>query len=413
MIVTFWGGLLLGALLAQADADFGARVRQDVDQLKDDDPGVRQRAANRLAQLGASALPSLEPFLKGDNLDLRGQVRGVIEQIYATDPLYLVRRPNRLVSVALKDAPVPRAIDDLFKPFNVRPNTYRDGVIPLSQWEPITLNLEGATFWQACQAFAKSTATEMEVDSSDGVIFRRPSKTERPAFFTRGPYFLVAKAIRNEGKARLQVCGYPEPGWFLPTATLSIDSIDGSDGRSYRSAFTPLEKSSSFHHGSSFAPACRVAKSEDLPAGVSLSVRGSLVLELPTRVEAIICRPEDLKPPATTTISGSKITLSKLQIDEGGYSYSLDHDGPKDWKAPPAKSFLERFQIILADDQGPLLCPGTCGYAGKGSMSVSSGWPLRQFWRPATRFCLVRILDVEQVTLPYEIQGIELTGPEK
>jgi hypothetical protein len=307
-------GLFLGAVLVQSDPDLGTRIRKDVDQLEDDDPGVRRQAADRLAQWGARALPFLEPLLQGDDLDLRGQVRGVIEQIYATDPLFLVRRPNRTVSAALEDAALARAFDDLFKPFNVRPSIYRRGGLLEEQWDPITLNLEGSSFWQACQAFAKSTETQVEFESlEDGLIFKPPSKTERPAVFTKGLSILVGKAIRDEGKTRLQVCGYPEPGWLLPAAMLSIDSIDGSDGRSYRSAFTPPEKSSPSQHGSSFTPACQIAKNEDLPAGVRLSIRGSMILELPTRVEAILCRAADLKAPATYTISGVKIIMNKCR----------------------------------------------------------------------------------------------------
>jgi hypothetical protein len=411
-----WCCFLQVSLLLQSDPDLGTRVKHEVERFKADDPDERAQAAKNIVLLGAKALPLLEPYLKAEDLELKNQVRAAIERIYETDALYLVRRPKRLISVTLKDAPRSRAVEELFRPFNVRPQVRSKDLVSRDPEALINLKVEGATFWQACQALAKSTGTEIDFESFDELVFSPPSGSGRPASFTRDNCLIIGKAVRVEDKVRLTVHGHLERGWLLPSAKLTIDALEGSDGKSYEGAFVQPERKQddSRTAWSSFTPVVRIASKEGLASGVTLTVRGTLLLELPTQVEAVEIRPEALKLPASYTVSGSTILLKKLRVGEEGYSYSLGHEGPKAWKAPAGQSFLDGFQIIMANQRGPLVHVGTCGYAGSASMSISSGWSSRlAWWQPPTRFCLVRILEVEQVTLPYELRGIEITESEE
>jgi hypothetical protein len=362
-------------------------------------------------------LPFLEPFLKAEDLELKNQVRATIERIYETDPLYLVRRPKRMVSVTLKDVPRSRAVEELFRPFNVRPPLRSKSIISEEPPGLVTLKLEGATFWQACRALAKATKTEISFESFDQLELKPAAKSQRASIFTQDNCLIDGRAMRIENGVRLGIHGYLEPGWLIPTATLTIDLVEGSDGRSYQTAFRLPDKESSSgerNGWSSFTPECRFARKEDLPAGITLSVRGSLTLELPTKVEAIQCRPPDLKLPATYTASGCNILLKELKISEEGYSYSLTQHGPRNWKAPVGKPFHDGFLIVFANDRGPLVHVGSCGYGGEANMSVSSGWSSHlEFWQPPTRFCLLRILEIERVTMPYELRDIEIAESEQ
>jgi hypothetical protein len=402
----------------QVNSESSEVIRRCVERLTADDPEVRGRASKDLVQLGAIALGELEPYLKSDNLELRNQVRGTIERIYETDLLFLARRPTRRVSVELKGAPLATAVDSLFRPFNVCPEFDRFMLKPeLEDSKAVTVNLHEASFWEGCRALAQSTGAELAFGFLGDLEFRRRSKVEKPALFTRDFTLLIAKAIRTRDNVRLGIEGHLEPGWLVPSARIVIEQISGNDGKSYLSVFGPSEKPLPAEgrrpDWASFTPEHRIAPKDDVPLGITFSVKGTLILELPTQVEGIQCRPKDLTLPVSYTISGCTLTLTKVRVDEKGYAWALHTKGPKDWKAPQGKSFLEGFEIVLANDRGPLSNPGGCNYAGEGSGGVQSGWAApREFWSPPNRFCLVRILAVEQVKIPFEIREIEVTDPE-
>lgn len=141
-----------------------------VERLRDEAPDVRAEAADRLRDLGAEALPALEPLRDASDPELRGRVRRLLREIGLDATLRLFYRPGRPVSLGLQDVPAAEAAkawsEQAGEPVRIGP----DGLPGR-----VTLRAEAVPAWEALERLCRAApALTWSIEGEDLVLEGRP-----------------------------------------------------------------------------------------------------------------------------------------------------------------------------------------------------------------------------------------------
>jgi len=375
--------------------DIETTVSELIGHLRDDHPDVREAAQRKLVALGHAAIPFLQSHSGSPEVEIRGQIADAIRKIRFMDPLYLVRAPDRRVTLDLKGVPLLAAHEAVFKDFPMHPVLDRGAMKQGRQ--AITLKLDRATYWEAVQAFAAAAGVLFDPtweQFSD--VDTKPRTYSRP----NGPFLFSAESKWEGDELRLGIHLHLDGGWQPVSTDFAFKSIDTATGESLLETFARPEPPLS--HG---IDAELKAKAAGLKKGARLSVRGSVRATLPTRVEAVEFRAAGFQGPQERTLGHCRFTLSRLEVrGDKNLSFDLLSVGRIVAEPPADKSFLAETWWFIADDEGHSVNPMRQVVYEKGE---SKGTQLGFSKGPTpTRLVLLRPLEVEQQELRLEIDGI-------
>ena len=97
------------------------RVQRLVAQVEANLFGEADDAVAQLAAVGRMGVPFMNEELKAAGEKSRPILARALEAVYAADPYYWVRAPDRRVSARLKSASRQAACEELFRGFPIRP----------------------------------------------------------------------------------------------------------------------------------------------------------------------------------------------------------------------------------------------------------------------------------------------------
>ncbi len=396
-------------MLQQGDPsqDLAARVRDLVLHLESETVGEREKAVEALGRLGHPALPFLRTHAAAVDPDaeVRARIEEAIERVHHTDPIFLVRAPDRRVTVGLRDAFLGDATHEIFRGYPLVPRLDRNLEDDRTTF---SLSLKGATFWEAIAAVEERARA-----SFGGGEFHRPQEWEREWPSKPVGIYRFTALPKDAGAAvEIRVAMMFEPGWRPVYFGYEPADIEVEGGKRLGDLSVPRRewKGSEFCYsdsGLTWAELDRIMiPKADLLKGGRVILRGAARVTFATKVEALEYLAEGFKGPVERRVGDCTIVLKDFKVDARGASGTFDTEGPDRWEPPADKPFLSHFWRFLDDGKGNARDEGCLRYVGR----VESGfgnreWPFRG--KPV-RLTLVRPVEVETVEIPLEIALVPL-----
>ncbi len=387
--------LLVAFLSACAGArsqETSARVADLLQRLKSEDPKERIRATEELGRLGRRAIPLLESQQAGDP-EVRFRIDQAISKIRNTDPFFLVHSHERRTSTTIKEETLANAHAWAFSAFPVAVELSdalgRPG--PAS----VSLTLDKANLWEVAERFALASGTSLDADGNAGVRLVEGKQAATMRIRRQGRFLASA---RSAGR-RIVVKLHAEPGLQPVRVSFELKEASTSDGRSLRNRTTA--DSVRLQYGAPF-PAATLSvltlPEEKLPAGTTLRIEGTAVVDLAKEIDAVEFR-RDGRVPETRSLGDSRLTVSDFAAEGSSFKVTLSVAG--------ARGATQSAWLIVADDDGRSLTIGTVALGGSTEQSLQGAW---NWSRPATRLCMVRAVEVESVQVPVVLEGVAVGG---
>jgi hypothetical protein len=162
--------LLLALLAPQAE-----RVPQLVEKLSGDAIDVREEAAAALVDLGADAVAPLEALAKTGDAERRGRIAEILKEIARNGVLRKTWRPARRIHASWKALPVAKAVEELAAALGEE-FSGADGLEGA-----VTLDLQGATVWQALDALSRASPAFTWAPQGEAVALKASKRPPYPA----------------------------------------------------------------------------------------------------------------------------------------------------------------------------------------------------------------------------------------
>ena len=387
---------LLAALFSNAQ-DLPSTIESQVRRLSTEDPAEREAAVTELVKLGREALPLLErQATVAGSAEAKDGLARAVRGILLSDPLFLVRPPERRVTVRLEGVPASDALEAVFRPFPKSPQP--DSKAPQAWQEKkssVTLSLQDARFWEAVVRFAEASGTFVRFDGSDEIEYsveRGSGSHSKPA-----AAHVVSGAIRKTSDGlELDLRLHTEPGWNLESSGVGVAAIEIVGGKSPLGDFDPGPREEARAFKVSFK-----MKAGSLPSGTKLRVKGTAWVRAVTRVEGAVVRSQGFPGQRELTAGDYTLVLGELRSEGGSLSYKLKvTGGPKPGvdKSPQAALWH-----LIADDSGRVENP--IRQVGASNSSCPLGLNGGRRGTP-TRLGFLRPLEFERLELPFTIEGV-------
>ena len=388
---------LLAALLANSQ-DLQSRIESQVRRLSAEEPAEREAAVTELVKLGREALPLLERRAAAAGpVEVKDGLARAVRGILLSDPLFLVRPLERRVTVRLEGVPAQEALDAVFRPF---PKTPFAGSKARQAWQEkkhgVTLSLQNAGYWEAVERFAEASGTFVRFDGYEDIEYHVERGGGGHSRLSAAHW--VSGAIRRDTVfLELALKLHTEPGWNLESSGTRVEAIEIVGGRSVLGDFAPGAREESRAFDVAFK-----AKSDSIPSGARLRVRGTAWVQAVTRVEGVVVRPQGFSGKRELTVGDYTLVLGELRSDGGSLSYNLKVTGGP--KPEAGKSLQGDLWHLIADDSG--LVENPIRQAGASSTSCTLGLKGGRRRTAPTRLGFIRPLEVERSEFPFTIEGI-------
>jgi hypothetical protein len=203
---------------------------------------VREKAQDRLAELGGAAEPQLRQARAAGDSQTRLGAERVLQQIAAARKL-----GPTLVSLHVEGAPPQKVFEDLSRQAHVPILPAQENLWGRREWPPLTLDLDGRPFWEAMRrACAAAGLRPLYVggDEEPGRIVLAADVTgdmKSPAAFS-GSFMVLATGVTRRiptqenaaaSDVELQCTFYGDPKWRILSHPdeVKIDQVVDGHGR--------------------------------------------------------------------------------------------------------------------------------------------------------------------------------------
>lgn len=167
--------LMVFGLLAPAQDN--PRVKELIEQLRDDAIDVREGAAEALEELGPAAIPGLQELRSSPDAELRGRAEGILKAIGEQATLKKHWRKGARITAEYAGAPVATVLGDLAR---MASDTFVYDAAELS--DPVTMRLQGATMWESLHTLSRAAPALTWTIENDALVF---AKKRRPPYPSR------------------------------------------------------------------------------------------------------------------------------------------------------------------------------------------------------------------------------------
>jgi len=128
-----------------------SRIRELIDRLLDEEIGVRQKAAEQLAEFGAAAVPALEGLTGSPDLELRARAASILKSISENKVLSRHWRRGPRITLDFENSPAARVLEELARQggdaFKFDAAAFQD---------PLRLKVKDSSFWDALDALCRA-----------------------------------------------------------------------------------------------------------------------------------------------------------------------------------------------------------------------------------------------------------------
>jgi hypothetical protein len=402
--------ILLLAIFAFQDAD---RLVRD---LGDDDPGVRERAGQRLLDMGPPALTPLKSREKDPDPELRERVLALVSEIGRQERLRALRPKPLKLTLSLNDSLVEEAVRAVLSPYGLQSSFA--GQISFLKTRKVTLKLKDALFWEAFDALCKEAGITVDFFTCFGICFRDgQGGVQAIPHGDVGEFRITASHVilhRNKNYV-IQAVQYAPPTYrALSQRMVDVTFVD-DDGRTVQ--MRPRDHNLEEFHNSERNPGSlmghllwegRLESPPEVTDWSKVELKGIIVRTFPRDLERFAALFPGEGEPAILTAHGMNVTACWRKAPHVGKPPRERWIVTVEWKdAKSEKTYL----VWLEDAQGRWLVDG-CGIeTGKkenmtGKRTIDG---LGAGATPPNRMVLVSIEGEEEIRTQFTIKG--LGGP--
>jgi hypothetical protein len=153
-----------------------SRIRDLIDQLLDDDIGVREKAAAELADYGKAAVPALEKLRASQDVELRSRASSILRSITENEIVGRHWHRGPRITMDFEGAPVARVLEELARQAK---DTFKFNAAALQ--EPVTVKVKDASFWDALEAVCRAAPALTWEGDGDALSFTPKRRPPYPA----------------------------------------------------------------------------------------------------------------------------------------------------------------------------------------------------------------------------------------
>lgn len=398
----------LAALLALSmPQDPVEQARRLVEQLRSESLEEREKAAQKLVELGAAARPEVEKALKHEDPEVRACAQTILERIAQRERLDALRKGRKPLTLELKDEPFAEALRKVLGHFGMT-SIQHDKALEARR---VSLRLEGATLWQAFDTFCAASKSRLQqVTHAQGWrLVDESARGQWVSTFDLGDIRLFAApdGAQKEGDGPwenvLSIRALLPPGAFLSGSRMErIQVADARDapikGRGEDFDHSPDRKAGSptevLLWRGYFDP-------KSMPEAGTLHLRGLLRLRFPGNLERHGVDPRGVLP-AVREIAGAVVTVTSAAIDDRGWRMSL--------QARAGRDSLKLF-LWTEDSEGKwLFDTSPLKLDAGGSKGLGSSQHVPKDARPA-RLVLNRLVSEDVYEIPFDLRNVPLPEP--
>jgi hypothetical protein len=382
------------------------------EKLKSEDSAEREGSAKAIVHLGHEVVPLLEKELDNSDPNIRGAVPDLLKEIYASDPLYLVRPPRRVRTLRLPNLPFSQVVGSAFEPFSLRPSPALSDPALLEGEKKSPLVLDHARFWDVVRAVSEAFDCTFEVLGTESRFVGRTDLRLRRSV-PRGEAWVIGTPQRTrEGRVRIVVQLLMEPGWQPLSAAAKKWKVESSDGLDWSDKFredpAPVPQSVlPAYRGLASLTIGSWTATADLP-DPAVRIRGTASVVLPNRVEGIRWSPGVSDADRSRTLGGCTVTLEQFKTEGNALRYcELRRQGPE-IPEPSRSDFRSWSWCLLGDREGRYLVSLPFPLWGQGSLTLQGGRPEDPDRIGPVYAWVLRPLSAETIEVPFVIDNLRL-----
>ena len=419
--------ILLAALLLQTSLDVDGRVREFIDQMRDDNIEDVDRAEAALLKIGAPALDALGETSRRGTGDHKLRAGALIGRIIRAGKLRAVLGTPPQVTVRAKERPVVEILAELSAQAGVpvEPEELPEGITA-------SLDVKGVSVWRAVDELCRSHGGLMFAISPRRVVVAAAPYRDLPRTFRNGFFFFVDSLTESRTVSRgasrtsftLQAALALRPGASPLSADFLIEECEDNVGTNLaapRQGFPSYGHSSAVREGEALLiPLHHYPPSPPDPEATSLRrFRGRVVLTFALEMKRILSmgfpmeRGQEAKAGAVSVqINGVRRSEKELEFDLAVTTrWSLQEGRPlqNGYGGLP-------WRLVLRDSEGregagKVEQRGTSSSSGSTSGSVTHKlrvtYSLAAGSKPAA-LDLIQPDDFEEVFVPFDFRGLPL-----
>jgi hypothetical protein len=153
--------ILLASLVSTFQANDGSALETLLQRINSDSAEIRDQAIQELIDLGPAVLPALEAYAsRSVDLNARSSIKEVIRVIGAREKVRWLRPRSVRLTTTIEKLPLLDAVKQVEGPFGLE----IEMDCPEKQGARVSLNLKGATVWEALDALSSSAGCSCEID---------------------------------------------------------------------------------------------------------------------------------------------------------------------------------------------------------------------------------------------------------
>ena len=412
------------------------RVQAVVDDLTNDDFGIRQSAQQKLVEMGESIEPQLRELLTHDlNDEVRARISGALHRIEENKLL-----APAAITLHYQDAPLQDVLDDFSRQAGADLGVTSARIVEYSKSRRVSIELDHASFLSAMQTISQGSGLRPGLDGSNSLVLM-PSRSaaNAPSFNIFNPHqqtvgaFTIFELSSQQhcsiqyGRAagaesnlvlllmvmaepKLHVIGPANQDWLKECVDEMGQSlipdipqtyIGNNDGRQWS---WPLQTTLKAANGLGK----RIAR-----------LRGELKFTVQIKSEEIQIADLGRLDNLTRTIAGSSVTLSRFSNEGGQYQLHILVNGPLANDIEHMQNILSTIQIL--DDQNEALLAGPMATQSDSAqtMEIRQSYLANHVTRSPGRPAMASILvprklrwelttQTKVVTVPFELDNLEL-----
>jgi len=418
-------------------------VQAAVDQLTNDDFGIRQAAQQKLVEMGQAIEPQLRQLLTRDLSDeVRARVNGALRQI----------DENRLLGPAVitlhyQDAPLQQVLDDFSQQVGADLGVSGRQVMQYAKSRRATIDLDHADFLTAMQVLSQATGLRPTIGSASSmVLMPARNNANNMAFNIFNPHrrtvgaftvyaiscmlnrnLVYGRGAADQNSMILQLMAFAEPKLHVigPASQDWLKECIDEKGQSLipdvHQGFVSIEE------GRQWFWRLQTNLLDIHGIGKKIArLRGELKFTVQTKSEQIQVADLNHLDNLTRAVAGNSITLKQFTNDGGQYQLHVMVSGPMINDMEQVQSLLSTIQIL--DDQDEALQPGPMSAQTEnvGTLDMTLNYQPNRIVRPgggAGRIVVNSALvprklrwnlttETRAMNVPFELDNLELPhGP--
>jgi hypothetical protein len=371
--------LLALCLLSGTQEDPSSAISGLIEKIRSENVEDRDEASRRLAEFGERARPALERAARDADSELRARAKGVLQDIDRRNRILAVRPPPRRLTLELKHAPLPEALQKILPAFGLTGEVRGEAL----ERRPVSIRLKEATLWEALDALCLDAKVRVDRSSFDDHewVFREEGPSKPASLHLDSGdvrVYLAWSRIKNgDPFMELQV-SVALPVGSSPLAA-DVENPRLVDDRGRALEFEKARKSELLLSRSPGRITHEVIWRCWMPMSAmegvkSVGLEGRVVLKYPHDLQRVEFDLADPKAPLTKVHDDLRITLRDLERSEARISF---HWELEDLVAGKRRTALQWFEDTeghwICDDGAMVNREGTPG--GKSSSSGGTWLP--------------------------------------